>query len=279
VGVAALIRSGMTRPRFLLLASLVLASCAMNAPSPAVSPALRSELAPSGTLVMGVNYGNIVHTQRDPGGGDPRGVAPELAREMARRLGVPIRYVTYEIAGKLADDAKQGAWDLAFLAVDPARAKDISFSAPYVIIQGSYLVKSDAPMRSVKDFDRPGLKIAVGLKSAYDLFLSRELKNAELIRYPTSQAAIDAFVQGKDGLGAAAGVRQPLVNAAKKDASFRVIADSYMTIDQAAGVPQGRPNAAKYLHDFIEEQKANGFVAKKLAESGNGDATIAPAAK
>jgi polar amino acid transport system substrate-binding protein len=269
----------MIRPRFLLSASLVLASCAMNAPSPAVSPALRAELAPSGTLVMGVNYGNIVHTQRDPGGGDPRGVAPELARELAGRLGVPIRYVTYEIAGKLADDAKQGAWDVAFLALDPARSKDISFSAPYVIIQGSYLVKNDAPMRSVKDFDQAGLKIAVGLKSAYDLFLSRELQKAQLVRYPTSQAAIDAFVQGQDGLGAAAGVRQPLVNAAKKDANFRVIADSYMTIDQAAGVPQGRPNAAKYLHDFIEEQKANGFVAKKLAESGNGDATIAPAAR
>ena len=270
----------MTRP-FLLIASLLLASCAMTSTSstPPVSAALRSEFAPSGTLVMGVNYGNIVHTQKDPGGGDPRGVAPELGRELARRLGVPIRYVTYDIAGKLADDARTGAWDLAFLAVDPARAKDISFSEPYVLIQGSYLVKRDAPMRSVKDFDRPGLKIAVGLKSAYDLFLSRELKNAELVRYPTSQAAIDAFVQGKDGVGAAAGVRQPLVIAAKKDPAFRVIDDSFMTIGQAVGVPNGRPNAAKYLHDYVEEQKANGFVARKLAESGNADATVAPAAK
>jgi len=258
---------------FLALAGLALASCAMP------NEKLRSEFAPSGTLVMGVNYGNIVHTQRDPNGGDPRGVAPELARELARRLGVPIRYVTYEIAGKLADDAKQGTWDLAFLAVDPARSKDIAFSEPYVLIQGSYLVRRDAPMKSVKDFDKPGLKIAVGLKSAYDLFLTRELKNAELVRYPTSQAAIDAFVEGKDGLGAAAGVRQPLVVAAKKDANYRVIEDSFMTIGQAAGVPQGRANAAKYLHDYIEEQKANGFVARKLAESGNGDATVAPAAR
>jgi|SRR5689334_17441859 len=264
----------MIRLPFIVLAGLALASCAMTD-----QKQLRSEFAPSGTLVMGVNYGNIVHTQRDPGGGDPRGVAPELARELAKRLGVPVRYVTYEIAGKLADDAKQGAWDLAFLAVDPARAKDISFSEPYVLIQGSYLVKKDAPMKSVKDFDRPGLKIGVGLKSAYDLFLTRELKHAELVRYPTSQAAIDAFVGGKEGLGAAAGVRQPLAIAARKDASFRVIEDSYMTIDQAAGVPQGRPNAAKYLRDFIEEQKANGFVARKLAESGNADATVAPAAK
>ena len=264
----------MTRRRSFLLASLVLASCAMTS-----EKSLRSEFAPSGTLVMGVNYGNIVHTQKDPAGGDPKGVAPELARELARRLGVPIRYVTYDIAGKLADDAKTGAWDLAFLAADPARSKDISFSEPYVLIQGSYLVKREAPMRSVNDFDQPGLKIAVGLKSAYDLFLSRELKNAELVRYPTSQAAIDAFVEGRDGLGAAAGVRQPLAIAARKDASFRTIDDSFMTIYQAAGVPAGRPNAAKYLHDFIEEQKANGFVAKKLAESGNGDATVAPAGR
>ena len=228
---------------------------------------------------MAVNYGNIVHTQRDPAGGDPRGVAPELARELARRLGVPIRYVTYETAGKMADAVKEGAWDIAFLAVDPARAQEMAFTAPYVLIQGSYLVKKDAPMQSVKEFDRAGLKIAVATKSAYDLFLTRELKHAELVRYATSQVAIDEFVAGNDGLGAVAGVRQPLVAAAKKDAGFRVIEDSFMTIPQAACVPNGRPNALKYLHDFIEEQKASGFVARKLAESGNGDATVAPAAK
>jgi polar amino acid transport system substrate-binding protein len=251
----------------------------MNSSAPSVSAALRSEFAPSGALVMGVNYGNIVHTQRDPSGGDPRGVAPDLARELARRLGVPIRYVTYDVAGKMADAVKEGAWDIAFLAGDPARARDIGFSAPYVLIQGSYLVKNDSPMRSVGDFDQPGLRIAVGLKTAYDLHLTRELRKAELVRYPTSQAAIDAFVQGQDGLGAAAGVRQPLAVAARKDAGFRVIEDSFMTIPQAAGVPAARANAAKYLHDFIEEQKANGFVARKLAESGNADATVAPAAK
>jgi len=261
-------------------AGLALASCAMTptSPSPAITPALRSEFAPSGTLVMGVNFGNIVHTQPDPAGGPPRGVAPELARELARRLGVPIRYVTYDIAGKLADAVKEGAWDIAFLAVDPARGETIAFSAPYLLIEGTYLVRQDSPMRRLGDFDRAGLKIAVGLKSAYDLYLSRELKNAELVRYPTSQAAIDAFVAGKDGLGAAAGVRQPLAIAAKKDASFRVIDAAFMTIDQAAGVPRGRPLAERYLKEYIEEMKASGFVARKLAETGNADATVAPPA-
>lgn len=267
----------------LMLAGLVLASCAVTSstsgPASAVSPALRAEFAPSGTLVMAVNYGNIVHTQRDPAGGPPGGVAPELARELARRLGVPIRYVTYEVAGKLADAATEGTWDLGFLAVDPARAQTIAFSAPYVLIQGSYLVRQEAPMRGVGDFDRPGLKIAVGLKTAYDLHLSRVLKNAELVRYPTSQAAIDAFVGGQDGLGAAAGVRQALAVAARKDSRFRVVDGAFMSIDQAAGVPKSRPQASRYLNDFVEEMKASGFVARKLAESGNADATIAPPAR
>jgi polar amino acid transport system substrate-binding protein len=268
------------RPLSLLLAGLALASCAMAPPStPDVSPALRSEFAPSGTLVMGVNFGNIVHTQPDPAGGPPRGAAPELARELARRLGVPIKYVTYDIAGKMADAVKEGAWDIAFLAVDPARSETIAFSAPYLMIEGTYLVHRDSPMRRHEDFDRPGLKIAVGLKSAYDLYLSRVLKNAELVRYPTSQAAIDAFVAGKDGLGAAAGVRQPLAIAARKDPRFRVIEVAYMSIGQAVGIPRGRPQAARYLNDFVEEMKSSGFVARKLAETGNADATVAPPAK
>jgi polar amino acid transport system substrate-binding protein len=271
----------MPRLPSILIASLVLASCAMTSSTTTtpITPALRAEFAPSGTLVMAVNYGNIVHTQRDPAGGDPRGVAPELARELARRLGVPIKYVTYEIAGKMADAVKEGAWDVAFLAVDPARSKDIAFSEPYVLIEGTYLVKSDSPMRRYEDLDKPGTRIAVGLRSAYDLYLSRELKHAELLRYPTSQAAIDVFVEGKDNLNAAAGVRQPLAIAAKKDSKYRVIEKAYMTIGQAAGVPRERTAAARYLHDYIEEMKANGFVARKLAETGNADATVAPPAK
>jgi polar amino acid transport system substrate-binding protein len=265
----------------LIAAGLALASCApMTSTSHTdVSPALRAEFAPSGALVMAVNYGNIVHTQRDSAGGDPHGVAPELARELARRLGVPIRYVTYETAGKMADAVKQGAWDMAFLAVDPARAKDIAFTEPYVLIEGTYLVPNASPMRGPQDLDKPGTRIAVGLKSAYDLFLTREIKHAELVRYPTSQAAIDAFTGGKENLQAVAGVRQPLAITAKKDPRFRVIEKAFMTIGQAVGVPKARANAAKYLRGYVEEQKANGFVARKLAESGNADATVAPAAK
>ena len=240
----------------------------------AVTAELRREFAPSGTLVAGVNFGNIVIAQKDPAGGAPRGVGPSLARELAQRLGVPISYVTYDTAGKMADAVKAGAWDVAFLAVDPARAGDIAFSKPYVQIEGTYLVRKDSPLERIEDFDRKGVRIAVGNKTAYDLFLTRELKNAELVRAPTSLDAIEAF--RAQHLDAAAGVRQPLVKAAAADPSLRVVEGRFMVIGQASGVPRGRDAAARYLGEFIEEMKRSGFVARALKESGVTDADVAP---
>lgn len=261
----------------LLPASLALAACAMQIPAPSpITAALRAEFAPSGTLVAGTNFGNPVVAQKHPADGEPQGVGPSLARELARRLGVPLRYVIYDTAGKMAAAAKQGAWDVAFLAVDPARAADIAFSAPYVLIEGTYLVRKDSPLKRVDEFDRKGLRISVADKSAYHLYLARELKQSEFVLFPTSQAAIDAFLAGE--VDVVAGVKQPLAATARKDANVRVIEGAYMAIGQAAGVPQGRPNAARYLRDFIEEAKASGFVARALADSGVHDAAVAPAA-
>ena len=263
----------MIRPT-LLAAGFMPASCAMQPSATPVPANVRSELAPSGTLRAGINLGNPVIAQKDAGGGAPQGVGPELARELARRLGVPITYVTYETAGKLADGAKQNAWDVAFLAIDPERATDIAFTAPYVQIEGSYLVRKDSPLKSVGDVDRKGVRVAVGDKTAYDLFLTRNMKNAELVRSPTSLAAIDQFVN--DRLDAAAGVKQPLVSAAQKNPGLRVMDGNFMVIRQAAGVPRGREAAARYFNDFIEEMKASGFVARALEKSGNGDVTVPP---
>ena len=260
----------MTRTLPLLAAGLVLASCAMT---PSVPDSLRAEFAPTGVLRAGTNFGNPVIVQKDPAGGDPKGVGPSLARELARRLGVPVTYVVYDTAGKMADAAKTGGWDIAMLAVDPARAQDIAFSEPYVLIEGTYLVKTSSPLKSVGEFDRPGMRIAVALKSAYDLYLTREIKQAELVRYPTSQAAIDAFLEGKTD--AAAGVKQPLAATARAKPGYRVIGDSFMTIGQASGVPRSRTAAAAYLRAFIEEMKASGFVARALKESGIDDAKVA----
>lgn len=242
--------------------------------NPSVSPELRAEFAPSGTLVAGVNLGNPVIAQKDPDGGPPRGVGPELARELARRLGVPIRYATYDTAGPMAAGAQKGEWDVAMLAADPARSEEIAFSAPYVLIEGTYMVPQDSPLKRIEDFDRAGLRIAVGLKTAYDLYLTRTLKNATLVRAPTSLAAVEEFRAQR--LDAVAGVKNPLEAIAAKDRSVRVIPGNFMTIGQASGVPKSRPNAAKYLRDFIEEAKASGLVARKLLQSGVTDATVAP---
>jgi polar amino acid transport system substrate-binding protein len=260
-------------PRFVLLlaAAFLLGSCAMPTTVP---PSLVQEFAPSGTLRIGVNYGNPVIAQKDAAGGVPRGVGPELGREIGRRLGVPVSYVTYDTAGKMADAVKEGAWDVAFLASDPARAGDIAFSAPYVQIEGTYMVTADSALRSIGDVDREGVRIAVADKSAYELFLSRHVKHAKLVKAPTSKAAIALFLSEK--LEAVAGVKNTLAAAAARDPGLRLIDGNFMVIGQAAGVPQGRPNAARYLRDFIAEAKKSGFVARALAESGVTDATVAP---
>ena len=248
-----------------------------SAPYPKTSDSTRAEFAPTGPLRAGINLGNPVIVQRDSGGGDPRGVGPALARDLAKRLTVPPRFVLYETAGSLADAAKSGAWDVAFLAIDPVRAADIAFSDAYVHIEGTYLVRTDSPLRRVDEFDRAGIRIGVAAKSAYDLYLTREIKRAELVRAERSMTTIDRLLQGQ--LEAVAGVRQVLAAAAARHANTRVIEGSFMVIRQGAGVPKGRPAAARYLAQFIEAAKASDFVSRALAESGVTDVTVAPAAR
>ena len=166
------------------------------------------ELAPTGKLRAAINFGNPVLAQKDPTTGAPRGVSVDLARELGRRLGVPVELVTFDAAGKVFDALGTGAWDVAFLAIEPVRAAQISFTAPYVHIEGTYLVRTDSPLRAIGDFDRDGVRIAVGNKSAYDLYLSRTLKRAHLVRAPTAPASIELFV--KERLDSVAGVEQPL---------------------------------------------------------------------
>ncbi|HEY8611626.1 MAG TPA: ABC transporter substrate-binding protein [Roseomonas sp.] len=242
----------------------------------ASSAEMAAILAPGGTLRAAINFGNPVLAQPDPAGGAPRGVSVQLATELGRRLGVPVRFITFDSAGKVTDAGKQGAWDVAFLAVDPVRAQGILFSAPYVVIEGTYLVPNASPLRSIEEVDRPGLRVAVGRGSAYDLYLTRALRNAELVRAPSSPEAIEAF--RRDRLDAAAGVTQPLVAYAKANPDMRVIPGRFMVIEQAVGIPQGREAGLGYLRAFVEEMKASGFVARGLAASGQADAAVAPAA-
>ena len=239
-----------------------------------VRPEVVKDLAPTGKLRAAINFGNPVLAQKDPATGEPRGVSVDLARELGRRLALPVELITYDAAGKVFDALKTGAWDIAFLAIDPARATEISFTAPYVVIEGTYLVPADSPLRTIGDVDREGVRVAVGNKSAYDLYLTRTLKRAQLVRAPTSPAAIEVFL--RDGLEAAAGVKQPLVQFAKGNPEVRVMDGRFMVIEQAMGSPKGRESGARYLREFVEEMKASGFVATGLERSGQRDATIAP---
>jgi polar amino acid transport system substrate-binding protein len=232
-----------------------------------------TELAPSGKLRAAINFGNSVLVQKDPATGEPRGVSPALARELARRLGVPVAYVAFDAAGKVFDALQAGVWDIAFLAIDPARAAGIDFTAPYVVIEGTYAVPSNSPLRTIADFDRDGVRIAVGRASAYELYLSRTLKHATLIRESSGADAFDLFL--KDKLDAVAGVKQSLVAFAKTRTDMRVIPGRFMQIEQAMGTPRGRAAGVRYLREFVEEMKASGFVADALAKSGQTDAVVA----
>ena len=253
----------------------MLAACATGPGK--VPDSVRSELAPKGVLRAAVNYGNPSLAQRDPAGGDARGVAPDLARELARRLGVPIRYVTYETAGKVSDDAQKDVWDVAFLAIDPTRAATITFSAPYVEIGGTYLVHDASALRKLGDFDRKEVRIAVAKGSGYDLFLTRSLKNAELVRTVDGTAALKRFVD--DNLDAVAGIREFITTSAAAHPGTRAIDENFMVIRQAVALPKGREAAARYVHEFVEEAKRSGFVADAVKRSGSTDATVAPPAK
>jgi polar amino acid transport system substrate-binding protein len=265
------VNTGITMGLFLVVSLLL--SCATV---PIVPPGARSDLAPTGKLRAAINYGNPVLAQKDPSSGEPRGVSVDMAHELGRRLGVPVELITFDAAGKVFDALKKGAWDIAFLAIDPARAVGITFTAPYVVIEGTYLVPVDSPLRNIQDVDRDGIRVAVGNKSAYDLFLTRTLKRAQLIRVPTSPEAIDVFL--KDKLEVAAGVKQPLLQFAKTNPKVRVMDGRFMAIEQAMGTPKGREAGARYLREFVEEMKASGFVARGLEKSGQGDATVAPRA-
>lgn len=236
------------------------------------------DLAPTGKLRAAINLGNSVLAQKDEATGQPKGVTPELARELGKRLGVPVELVTYNAAGKVFEAAKAGEWDIAFVAIEPARATDIEFTAPYVIIEGAYMVPKDSPLKVNADVDRPGVRIAVGVGSAYDLYLTRTIKNATIVRASMGggRAMIDLFVNDK--LEAVAGVKQPLVAYAKDHPEVRMMDGHFMEIQQAMGTPKGRLEGAAYLRKFIEEMKASGFVADAIKRS-NQQAAVAPPAK
>ena len=241
-----------------------------------LTPSLRTDLASTDKLRVGINYGNPVLATRDPSSGELRGVAVDLARELGRRTELPVELVAFESAGKLFDAVKAGAWDVAFLAVDPGRAGQIDFTAPYIEIEGTYLVPAGSPLRAIADVDRAGVRIGVSAKSAYDLYLSRSMQHAELIRAPDPNAAFELILAGK--VDVVAGVRQHLVANVEKLPGARVLAGRFMAIQQALGIPKGRDDGAMYLREFIEDVKASGVVARAIEKAGVRGVSVAPRA-
>lgn len=234
--------------------------------------AIARDLAPTGTLRAAINLGNAVLARREADG-TVSGVSVDLARALAKRIGVPVAFVTYDGAGAVSGAAASDTWDLCFLAVDPRRAEGIAFTAPYLVIEGSYLVPADSPIRAADDVDRAGVRIAVGRGSAYDLYLSRTIRHATLERAPTSPAAIALFAESR--LDVAANVRQPLEAYAAAHPEVRMLPGHFMEIAQAMGLPKDRIAGMTYLRRFVEDMKADGFVAELLRANGQ-SATVAP---
>lgn len=264
----------MVRIGMALLGLALLASCAS---APQVSPAVLSELAPTGKVRVGINFQNMLLTRKDPVTGEAGGIALDLAHELGRRLGVPVEIVPFPTAGHLADAVKTGAWDVAFLAGEAQRANVIAFTAPYLEIETSYLVPPGSPFRKVEDVDREGVRIAVGAKGGPDLALSRIIKRAQVVRAPTAEAAGRMFVTDK--LDALAGLKPRLVLEAERVPGSRIVEGRFSVVGQAAGTHKDRVAGAKYLAEFIEDIKASGLVARVIEKNGIRGVTIAPAAR
>jgi polar amino acid transport system substrate-binding protein len=229
-------------------------------------------LAPSGMLRATINIGNPILARLDASTGAVRGVSVDIAQELAKRIGVPLDLIIVDAAAKAVETVTAGGADVGFFAIDPVRGAGISFTAPYVLIEGCYLVRQESPIRDNDQVDDPHVRVVVGAGSAYDLFLTRELQRAAIVRVPTSPAVVDAFVA--QGLEVAAGVRQQLEADAARHPGLRLIPTPFMVIQQAMGVARARGEAsARYLRTFVDDLRGSGFVRESLARHGIRGAT------
>jgi polar amino acid transport system substrate-binding protein len=228
-----------------------------------MSDQARAELAPTGTLRAGINLGNfLLVTGRTPDG-DPEGVAPDLARAIAERLGVPLALVPFRSPGELADAVGANAWDICLIGAEPQRAETIEFTAAYAEIEATYLVPAGSPIKSVAEVDRPGVRIAVSARSAYGLWLDRNIAQATLVRFERGEPVFDRFVA--DRLDALAGLRPGLLADVRKLPGARVLDGRFATVQQAVGTARGNDAGAAFLRAFVEEARASGLVADLIA--------------
>jgi len=231
-------------------------------------------LAPSGVLRATINLGNPI-LARQAAGQPAQGVSVDLASLLANRLGIDLELIVVDGAGKAVSVVEREDADIGFFAIDPVRGQGINFTAPYVLIEGCYLVRETSTIVDVVSVDQPGVRVAVGKGSAYDLFLTRELRQAEIVRAQTSPAVVDTFLEMN--LDVAAGVKQQLESDARRVSGLRLLPERFMVIQQAMGLPKGRGRLAAYLLDsFVEAVKASGFVSEALKRHGIEGAAVAP---
>ena len=229
--------------------------------------ALATTLAPTGALRAGVNLSNFLLVTGRAENGDPQGVSPDMCAAIAERLGVPVEYVCYATPGELADAAADEAWDIGLIGAEPARAEKIAFTAAYSEIECTYLVPAGSPIQSIDEVDRPGIRIAVSARSAYDLWLERNIEHATLVRAQGLDASYDLFVS--EQLDVLAGLRPRLVTEVEKLPGARVLDGKFSAVQQAVGTPRSRGEAsAEFLAEFVEEAKSSGLVASLIERHG-----------
>jgi polar amino acid transport system substrate-binding protein len=239
-----------------------------------VTPALRSELAPSGTLRVALNLSNNLLVSSAPADGEPSGIAPDIGRELARRLGVPVAFVRYPGPGDLVEAVATGVWDVGLVGADPLRASEIAFTPAYLEIDATYLVPADSAIRTIEEVDRPGMRIAVGDRTAYDMYLRGALQHATLHRGRGSEATHQLFEREK--LDALAGLKVQLIADQAKYPGSRVLEGRFTAVQQAIGTPIQRTAGAAYLREFVQDVKG-GLVAQLIAQYGVRGVAVPPA--
>jgi polar amino acid transport system substrate-binding protein len=233
-----------------------------------------AQLAPHGVLRAAINMSNFLLVTGRTASGDPEGVSPSMARAIADALGVPVKYVPFAKPGELADQVGNDVWDIGNIGAEPARAEKIAFTAAYAEIEATYLVPAGSPLKTIADVDKPGVRIAVTARSAYDLWLDRNIKQATLIRSNSLDAAFDQFVADK--LEALAGLRPRLISDVEKLPGATILDGQFTAVQQAVGTARSNTDAAAWLHDFVEQAKASGLVAKFIEQHKVSGLSVAP---
>src|SRR3954471_452133 len=227
---------------------------------------MSKDLAPSGKLKIGLNYSNFLLVIGDDANGEPKGIAPDLGRELAKRVGMPFEFIKFDAAGKLFDAVKSGQCDVGFLGAEPQRANEVDFTNAYLEIPVTFLVPAGSPIQTIADVDREGVRVAVSERSAYDLYLTRNLKKAELVRAKGIPASYDLFMAQK--LEALGGLKPKLVEEQARTPGSRVLDGQITGVQQSIAAPKGRPAAAEYMRKFADDVRKSGLAAKIIEKHG-----------